>query len=65
MKLQNDKETVQFTRESAQNIDRSFAYQGVDACNYSIHNEDEEDLIVCMAHTVTYPNAMMVLTINR
>jgi hypothetical protein len=56
---------VQFTRESAQNIDRSFAYQGVDACNYSIHNEDEEDLIVCMAHTVTYPNAMMVLTINR
>jgi len=37
-------------------------YQGVDAGNYSVQDKIEEDFIVCMTHTVIYPNAVMILT---
>lgn len=40
-------------------------YQGVDAGNYSIHDKNEEDLVVCMADAVIYPNAMVILTTKR
>ena len=36
-------------------------YQGVDTCDYSIHDKHEEHLIVFMADAVIYPNAMVVL----
>lgn len=50
------------TREDAQLMfKRSQTYQGVYACNNSIHNEHEEDLIVRMAHTIVHPIAMVVL----
>lgn len=44
---------------------RISTYHGVDACNHSIQNKDEEDLIVCMADAITYPNAVVILTIKR
>ena len=40
-------------------------YQRIDASNYVIYNEDEEDLVVGMADTITNPNAMVILIIKK
>lgn len=42
-------------------FNKIITYQGIHARHYSIHNEDEEDLIVCMADAIINPYAMMVL----
>lgn len=41
------------------------AYRRVDACYYSIEDKYEEDLIVCMAYTIIYPDAVVVLAFVR
>ena len=40
-------------------------YSGVDASHRCIKHKKEERLIVCIANTVIYPYAMVVLYINR
>jgi len=37
------------------------AYQGIDASNHGIYNEDKENLVVGMADTIIYPIAMVIL----
>lgn len=41
------------------------SYQGIYASNNSVQQEDEEDLVVCMAYTIIHPHAMMILAFKR
>lgn len=62
MQLQHSqKEKKKKKSKSPIGFNKIITYQGIDACHYSIHNEDEEDLIVCMADAIINPYAMMVL----
>lgn len=40
-------------------------YQRIYAWNNGIDNKDEEQLVVCMAHTIIQPNAMVILKFKR
>lgn len=50
-----------FDQRGNKNVYFDMTYQGIDASNHSIYNEDEENLVVGMANTIIYPIAMVIL----